>query len=633
MPTLARGQWGVTMDDAGRVYRNWNDDPLRVDLLPARYYARNPAIVRTRGLYEPTTADMSVWPIRRNPGVNRGYREGSLRADGSLAIFSAAGTPVVYRGDRLPADLAGNVFVTEPAGNLVRRLIVTVDATARPVARNAYERAEFMASTDERFRPVNLYSAPDGTLYVVDMYRGVIQHGAYQSEYLKNHIRTHKLDQPIRHGRIYRVVHTSMSRGPRPALSAKAPAQLVETLSHPNGWWRDTAQRLLVERGDTSVAGALRALVAGASDGRTRLHALWTLDGIDALDVETLKRALDDRSEAVRASAVRAAERWLQENDQAVASALQARADDDSPQVRRQLAASLGALPPEPREAAVLGLLDRHGDDPVLVDAAVSGVAGLESRILERLLGTSGQPRADAVSTLVRTLVRGRRGDALDEVLRWIAEPGRVAWQREALLAGLQGGRAEIGNEEPFARRAPAPVALPRRPDAFLALGRSRDPGLAAAVTRVAEGLDWPGKPKPANTTPPLTPAERERFTAGQQIYGTMCAPCHQLDGRGLNGLAPPLLGSKWVVGRAGHAARIVLNGKEGQALMPPLSALTDEEVAAVLTYVRRAWGQTASPVEPSLVREARGASTGRTRPWTDEELARVTQPDGLPGR
>ena len=335
----------------------------------------------------------------------------------------------------------------------------------------------------------------------------------------------------------------------------------------------------------------------------------------------------------MRASAVRAAERWLQENDQAVASALQARADDDSPQVRRQLAASLGALPPEPREAAVLGLLDRHGDDPVLVDAAVSGVAGLESRILERLLGTSGQPRADAVSTLVRTLVRGRRGDALDEVLRWIAEPGRVAWQREALLAGLQGGRAEIGNEEPFARRAPAPVALPRRPDAFLALGRSRDPELAAAVTRVAEGLDWPGKPKPANTTPPLTPAERERFTAGQQIYGTMCAPCHQLDGRGLNGLAPPLLGSKWVVGRAGHAARIVLNGKEGQALMPPLSALTDEEVAAVLTYVRRAWGQTASPVEPSLVREARGASTGRTRPWTDEELARVTQPDGLPGR
>jgi mono/diheme cytochrome c family protein len=96
--------------------------------------------------------------------------------------------------------------------------------------------------------------------------------------------------------------------------------------------------------------------------------------------------------------------------------------------------------------------------------------------------------------------------------------------------------------------------------------------------------------------------------------------------------VAPSLVGSPSVLGSAGLAARIVLNGKEGQMMMPPV-ALSDEQTAAVLTYVRRAWGNGASPVSPELVREARGASTGRTRPWTDEELKQVTQPDGWPAK
>lgn len=95
-----------------------------------------------------------------------------------------------------------------------------------------------------------------------------------------------------------------------------------------------------------------------------------------------------------------------------------------------------------------------------------------------------------------------------------------------------------------------------------------------------------------------------------------------------MENIAPSLVGSKWVLGRAGLTARIVLNGKEGERLMPPVQ-LTDGEIAAVLTYIRRAWGHTASPVPPALVTEARGASTGRERPWTEEELLAVTQPDG----
>src|SRR5262249_33098825 len=143
----------------------------------------------------------TVWPARPTRGVNRGYQGGILRPDGSLAAYTAVCAPTVYRGDRLPPDLSGNVFVADPAGNLVSRIILSYDG-ARLRARKAYPTAEFLTSTDERFRPVYLSSAPDGTLYVVDIYRGIIQHKGYITEYLRDHILSHKLEQPIARGRI-----------------------------------------------------------------------------------------------------------------------------------------------------------------------------------------------------------------------------------------------------------------------------------------------------------------------------------------------------------------------------------------------------------------------------------------------
>jgi mono/diheme cytochrome c family protein len=124
----------------------------------------------------------------------------------------------------------------------------------------------------------------------------------------------------------------------------------------------------------------------------------------------------------------------------------------------------------------------------------------------------------------------------------------------------------------------------------------------------------------------PLTPEEQQRFEAGRQIYQTLCSACHQPDGRGREQLAPPLVGSELALAPAEIPVRIVLNGKEGPTgLMPPLGAsLTDEQIAAALTYIRREWGHTASPVAPSTVKDTRAASNGRTRPWTAEELAKL---------
>src|SRR5690606_38340199 len=172
-----------------------------------------------------------------------------------------------------------------------------------PSARRAQEEVDFMTSTDQRFRPVNLATAPDGTLYVVDLYRGIIQHRAYITGYLEDQINARQMEQPVGLGRIYRIVHESTERAERPRLSQLTPAELVEYLSHPNGWWRMTAQRLIVERGDRSVAPALRDLARSADDDRTRLHALWTLDGIGDADDATVQAALTDASPHVRAAA------------------------------------------------------------------------------------------------------------------------------------------------------------------------------------------------------------------------------------------------------------------------------------------------------------------------------------------
>src|SRR5699024_4079539 len=145
--------------------------------ISSHYYERNEKVTPKRGLYESIAKNRTVWPVRPNTGVNRGYREGVLRDDSTLSRYTSGSALAVYRGDRLPEELVNNVFVPEPAGNLVQRLVVEMQEDGSLEAHNPYEdlKADFLTSTDERFRPVNIYSAPDGTLYITDMYRAIIQ--------------------------------------------------------------------------------------------------------------------------------------------------------------------------------------------------------------------------------------------------------------------------------------------------------------------------------------------------------------------------------------------------------------------------------------------------------------------------
>ena len=641
IPTLSRGQWGVGSDDGGRIYRNWNEQPLFVDIVPARYFMRNPNIVRTRGLYDimMDPKDMTIWPVRPTRGINRGYRDGVLRPDGTLTTYVSAGTPTIYRGDRLPKDVYGDAFITESAGNLVHRLKIVDDGTGRLSAVNAYPKGAFLASTDERFRPVNLFAGPDGTLLVIDMYRGVIQDGTYWTDYLRNYIKTNNLELPVNLGRIWRVVHQSAKRDVKPSLTKDTPEGLVKRLSHPNGWYRDTAQRLLVERGATSVAPALKQLALTSPDYRTRLHALWTLDGLGEIDAATVEKALADKSPDVRTSAVRLSERWLGEPASPLSAVVVKLGDDPNWMVRRQVAASLGMLPQTARVRPLVSMLEKYGADPITVDAATSGLAGLENEVLGLLLqgtattpasaGAGATPRPahpadDAIATLSAAIARGRDAASAEKLFVIAADTNRPMWQRVAVLRGTEmgldgggggrgGGGGGGGGRGGRGAAGPAGLTLPQEPASLLALANGAGE-LAGVAKSVASRVTWPGKPTPpAAAVVPLTPEQQKLFTQGQELYNNLCVACHQPDGQGREKIAPTLVNSRYVIATdAGVSTRIVLSGKEGSVgLMPPLGAsLTDEQIAGVLTYIRREWGHTASAVAPDDVKEIRGMTS-----------------------
>ena len=644
LPALSRGQWQISQDDAGRIYRNVNDSPLFVDYTPSRYFLRNPNAARTRGLYELLIeqTDATVYPVRNNRGVNRGYRDPFFRADDTSTVIQGAGTPTIYRGDAYPGDLRGNAFITDSPTNLVHRLVVTDDGSGRLKAENGYARGEFLASSDERFRPVSLFDGPDGNLYVVDMYRGVVQAGGLWSGYLTDYIKAHDLELPVGKGRIWRVVHgNAPARRPAaPALSKATPEQLVQTLSNPKGWWRDTAQRLLVEGGDTTVAPALKTLAAKAPDWRTRLHALWTLDGLDAIDVASVRKAFDDVNADVRASAVRLSERWLN-GDQALRAAVLVLVDDKNWNVRRQVAASIGEMPTSDRLAPAVTILTREGADPIIVDAAISSLKGIEADVLTRVMQVKTAPApVEAVAMLAAAVAKSGDVAAVQQAIDVIANVSKPEWQRTALLRGLDaglpprgggggrrgGGGGLPGLSAPGGRVTVTPgrgVALPGEPAGLTALAAGTN-AMALLAKSVSAKLDWPGRPAPVVTAPPLTAEQQKRYDAGAEIYKNICTGCHQEDGRGKDKLGGNLVDSPFLnAADAAGSIRILVGGKEGLiGLMPPLGpALSDEQIAAALTYVRRAWGHTGTAVDPLNVMEVRGLSKGRTKPWTDQEL------------
>ena len=384
--TEYRGQWGISQDDWGRLFYNHNSTVLQVDDMTPGAVQRNPhRDIGNRRIYGEARVPTRVWPRRVTPGVNRGYRPGTLDSTGKLINVTAAAGPVIYRGDQFPEAYWGNAFVQEAAGNLIKR-VVLYEQEGQLRGRSAPEEGtEFLTATDERFRPVNGYTAPDGSLFVLDMYRGVIQHSTYLTEYLQRQIAMRDLDRPLGLGRIYRIRWNDAPLGPTPRLSEATDETLVGHLAHPNGWWRDTAQRLLIERNATGMQAPLEALVVGAKDARVRVHALWTLEGLDLVTPYTLQQAAAATHPMVRSAAARVA---AAVGGQVALEVLRGMRREADPMVARYVAGALGQLTTDEwlRDAAwrtQQELADRHPGNEWIADAVIGSLENQEQAFLD----------------------------------------------------------------------------------------------------------------------------------------------------------------------------------------------------------------------------------------------------------
>jgi mono/diheme cytochrome c family protein/glucose/arabinose dehydrogenase len=322
------GQWGLTHDDFGKPWfidAGGERGPVNFQV-PIVYGAFQVVDQFESGFAE-------VWPLVGLADVQGGTPR-FRPSDKTLNHFTATCGDAIFRGDRLPKDIRGDLLFGEPVGRLIRRAKIDVrDGLTR--LRNAYPKSEFIRSTDPNFRPVNMTTAPDGTLYIADMYRGIIQEGNWVREgsYLRKVVKQYSLDKNAGRGRIWRLVHKDFKPGPQPNLLQANSVQLVVTLEHPNGWWRDMAQRLLVLRGDKSVAPALVSMARNSANPLARIHAIWTLEGLGALTKELVTEKLSDVHPQVRIAAIRASETLIKAGDKSLLPAIESRSRDTNTSV------------------------------------------------------------------------------------------------------------------------------------------------------------------------------------------------------------------------------------------------------------------------------------------------------------
>ena len=617
-----RGQWGLSQDDYGHLFHNSNSDQMRADVIPSSYLNRNPNLGRTSGLNWKVAKEQLVWPIRVNPGINRGYRPEMLR-EFKLKEFTAACSPYIYRSDLFPGDAYGNAFVCEPAGNLIKRNVVKSEGGTL-VATPYYDQTEFLASTDERFRPVSLLTGPEGALYVIDLYRGIIQHRISLTTYLREQIVKRGLDKPLALGRIWRIAPEGAAVVPAKKLSAMTPAELVAELASGNSWRRETAQRLLVEAApDAAIDAALVALAKDSTSPMGRVHALWTLEGRGAVKAEAVLAGMAHADPRVRAAAIRVSESLMatSDRDAIVARWTSLAASEAVTEVQQQLALSIGEAKAPAADLAGAALVTRAADVAFIQDAFVSGLEGREIDLLEAVLKKPAAYAKTLPAALLRCVFSTRKPAQVEKALAIIAAlPLRS--QQVTLLGSL------TTHPTVTAKR---PVKLAAEPASLAKLSKSKDAAMIKALAWFKNTVVWPGKPGVVvSVVKPLTNEQQLLFDSGKQTYAGLCTACHQPTGKGLEGLAPPLAESEWVLGDPERIVKVVMHGLRGPIKvkgvaysydMPAAGFLTDEQIAGVLTYIRREWDHEAAPVPLDLVQKIRAETKGRTDAWTEGEF------------
>ncbi len=454
--------FGLTFNDWGDRFLIKTTSPaLHAVPLPYRYLLRNPYAVSPsesvnladyNQVYP--TSKPHPWRLERSQkkawAKFYGDRYGAAESAAN-GYFTAACGQLIYRADALSKKYRGNLFSCEPAQNLIHRDLIERKGLYFKVHRApGEETSEFLTSNDQWFRPTNLLAGPEGAIYVVDMYREIIEDYSAIPRYLQQQ---YGLIEGSNFGRIWRIVAKDRAQAPADRKWPAQPtnAELVAELSSPNAWRRQTAQRLLVERGDKTVAGQLADLVQDGKTPQARLHALYTLEGLNALEPSVAQHAIDDDHFAVRLHALRLSERWLDQRP-ALLQKVFSRVDDPDAKVRLQLALTLGETHDERALEILQKLAVRDAAEPWMQAAILSSVAEASPQLLSAILHpTEGsgardfEGRVPLLSGLASIVGARHEDDKIGNLLQLISlvpasEDGEQSKIQVACLTGLMEG-------------------------------------------------------------------------------------------------------------------------------------------------------------------------------------------------
>jgi putative membrane-bound dehydrogenase-like protein len=410
-PTTGGGQYGLTSDPWGRWFTSTNSQHLRHMVLPDHALRRNPSLpVRAVTLDIPEhgaackvfrISPFEAWRVERTKRRKDGPDSSRFPTTELVpgGYVTSACSPLYYDAALFPGDYRGSIYVCDPANNLVLRDVLSENG-ATFIARRGHADSEFLASTDNWFRPVWLSLGPDGGMYVLDFYREVIETPLSLPEDIKKRLNLETRGR----GRIWRVLPEKATGGAKPALGKATSEQLVKHLADENAWWRTTAQRLLLERQDKEVVKVLAEMARQKESARGRVHAIWTLNGLKSLTDSLLVESLKDAEPGVREQALRLAEERLPRTP-GLLPALAKLVDDPSPRVRFQLALTLGASSASERLEPLAALLRKPDSDTWTQTAVFSSCGKQASTLLMAWINQPGHTKEDLQGKRLATIV------------------------------------------------------------------------------------------------------------------------------------------------------------------------------------------------------------------------------------
>ncbi len=452
-PTSGGGQYGLSADDYQHWFTATNSQHLRQIVLPDHYLKRNPflpvsavtldipehgaaARVFRISPFEPWRVERTT---RRAGGTDASRFPGTELVPGGY--ITSACSPLIYTADLFPKEFYGNNFVCDPANNLVHREILKENGAVFSAVR-AFPDREFLASTDNWFRPVHLSFGPDGAIYILDFYREVIETPLSLPDDIKKQLNLESRGR----GRIWRIAPTDFKAAKMPDFSKMTTAQLADEIASTNPWRRITAQRLLIEKQAKDEVTRIREQLPKAPGSPGRVNLLWTLQGLGVLKASDVQGVLPDPLPGVRENALRLAEPFFVESEGLSKVALQL-ARDPNPRVRFQFALTAGEFTTESTVDALALLLEQDAADPWTVVAALSSASRCAVKLLDKL---TKQPKPNLTLLTRLAAAIGAAGDKreITEVLAIVASgkgsPGIDVLLLEGLGQGMRGKKTNL---------------------------------------------------------------------------------------------------------------------------------------------------------------------------------------------